>query len=170
MQDSKLKVFGLVLVAVALLIVGGVALLRSKIISPINPINTTNNSYPSPNTTARQVGNTNVPILQTSPSAQEVKQYLETVQKQAVEADTVSFLDCKAQPAVIKLKVGSKLTLKNSDNKAIVTNINFDNNFPVPASGSVSITPKLVEGTYYMSCQHQASDYVDKAVLIEVSK
>ncbi len=170
MQNPNLKVFGLVLVAAALLIVGGLALIKARLIPQLGlPTITTNKSYPSPSVTS-QNGSSNVPILPTSPSAQQAKQYLETIQKQAVAADEVVFTSCKAEPAVIKLKVGSKLNLKNADDKAIILNINFDNNFPVPANGSKSVTPKLVASTYYMSCQHQASDYVDKVLLIEVSK
>lgn len=171
-MQANFKIIGPIFLIAALLIVGGIALIRNKFVLPL-PTSFTNSAYPSvqttPNDQSKEVSK--VPVLPSSPSAQQVKTYLETVKNQAVTSDSVTFLNCKAQPTVIKLKVGSKLTLKNSDQKAIVANINFDNNFPVPGESSVTVTPKVVAGgSYYMSCQHQASDFIDKALLIEVSK
>lgn len=172
-MQANFKIIGPIFLIAALLIVGGIALIRNKFVLPKLPTSFTNNAYPSPQATPADQSkeSSKVPVLPSSPSAQQVKVYLETVKNQAVAADTVTFQNCKAQPTVIKLKVGSKLTLKNSDQKAIVANINFDNNFPVPGESSVTVTPKVVAGgSYYMSCQHQASDFVEKALLIEVSK
>lgn len=171
-MQANFKIIGPIFLIAALLIVGGIALIRNKFVLPKLPTSFTNNAYPSPEAQPNdQSSKSLVPVLPSSPSAQQVKLYLETVKNQAVTSDTVIFLNCKASPTVIKLKVGSKITLKNSDQKAIVANINFDNNFPVPGESSVTVTPKVVAGgSYYMSCQHQASDFIDKALLIEVSK
>ncbi len=170
MNFSSFKLIAIV-VGLSILIVGGSYLYKQSLKS--NKLNQNNSEIKipqsstattdKPSTRSAQV----LPALPASPSSEESQKYATQIDAMAQDADTLSLSQCKANPLVVKLKSGSKLTVRNTDPEGIVVYIGPESLSVAPGS-SQTIEPKLTPAQYSVACQHSAKDYNGQAGVVYI--
>lgn len=160
--------FLVIIVVLAVLIVGG-AYLYKQSLKPgglkqnLQPGTTQNPNEPQP-----KHDQSGLPATPATTSGQPVTQFVQTVKEDAKETSDLTVTACKANPGVIKMKTGSKITIKNNDSKDITLSIAAGAVFTVPAGKVQSFDLKIEPAIYTYSCDQKDGTSVGKSGILYV--
>lgn len=165
-----------IIVGLAALIVGGSLFYKynpgskpSPSVSPDQSTSKVNNQL-NESTSSTQVprAKTNLPSPPPVASGAALDKYVQEIQQVAVEADALEITNCTGKPASIRMKKGSKLTIKNSDSKEITIFLNTSNTYTVPASSSQTFTVQAGSALYSYICSQKDGVTLRGAGALEV--
>lgn len=147
-----------IILALILVIIGGLYLLKKYLPTPVYTPITKTQSQPQAldKTSSASAFTKPTDLLQvpSSASAQTLTNYMQGITQNAKETNTITFSNCQPDPMIAKVKLGSALTLKNSDSKDIKVLVNSSAQYSVPASSSTTVTPSLAMAVYPVRCLH----------------
>lgn len=123
------------------------------------------------NTTKNSTSKAGLPSLPSSPSAKQTNQYVADVQKQAQDANNLTFTNCIANPAVFKVKEGDAFTIQNNDEKDIKIAISSNAIYNIPAKKTQQVKMTTEAAIYKYGCSYPAGGTANpQAGVIYVTK
>lgn len=112
-------------------------------------------------------------ILPSPPAATSgalLDKYVQEVQQVAVEGDALEITNCAGKPSSIRMKKGSRLTIKNNDSKEITIMLNANNTYTVPAKSSQAFTITAGIALYSYICSQKDRITLRNAGSMEIVK
>lgn len=164
--------FLLLIIILSILIVSGVYVLQKSAARHSQKDQKTNQQKPmsevskvaSPNAT------TSLPPAPSTQSGKPVDEFVNQVRQSAKETTTLNITKCSANPAVLKIKQGQKLTIKNNDAQIITLRVAAGAIYTVEASKTSTETINIEPAIYTYACDKKEGDSVARAGVIEVIK
>jgi len=168
MNFNTIKFFAIIL-GLSLLIVGGVYVLRQYQQKPpsSSPGSQQAKTSALPNLPG---GPAKIPSLPASPSAQQLSQYVSSVQSQAQTGNLLKIQKCTAEPNDFKIKTGDSFTIQNSDDKEIKLSIALGAVYTVGANKSSTVKMTAEPAIYKYACEQTGGITNPQAGVIYVTK
>lgn len=161
---NNLKFLGTIL-AVSLLIIVGTFLYAKKAPKLAN-------TQVAKNQPATQVANNSpkLPPLPASASGKEVEKFIEAVQAQSQQTDTITIKDCMASPKIVKIKTGAQFNIQNNDKVEIKLFISSKSSYTVEAGKKAAVKMEASPGIYQYRCLQTSGTNVSDAGILEVTR
>lgn len=172
MLFQNLKFLGIIL-GLSLLILGGVYLLKqyqlqkSASTSPTQVDRQPAGTSPMPDLPG---GPAKIPQIPSSPSAQQLREYVTKVQEQAQGGNVLKISQCIAEPNDFKIKTGDSFTITNSDDKEVKLSIALNAVYTVGANKTLTVKMAAEPAIYKYSCEQTGGIFNAQAGVIYVTK
>lgn len=164
--------FLLVILVAAMIIVGGIYVYKQNFFKKGSSSQTTKKAPLNVKNSEGQPlrDSVGLPANPATTSGKTVEDFVQTVREDAQESSDLNIRNCLADPGVIRVKLGQKINVKNSDDKNITLSIAVGMVPTIAANKSVSLSITAEPAIYTYGCSSSGGISQAKAGVMDIYK
>ncbi|OGE31529.1 hypothetical protein A2631_00200 [Candidatus Daviesbacteria bacterium RIFCSPHIGHO2_01_FULL_44_29] len=171
-MNPKIIKFLLVILVIGLVIIGGLYAYKQNFFQKGSSSPTAKKAPSNIKNSAGQPlrDSVGLPVTPATTSGKTVEDFVKTVKEDAQESSDLNIRNCLADPGVIRVKLGQKINVKNSDDKDITLSIAVGMVPTIPAKKSVSLSITAEPAIYTYGCSSSGGTSQAKSGVMDIYK